>query len=140
MNLWDLRKLGRPWTSLQGHKYAVRKVRFSPHHPTALMSASYDMTTVLWDYSAIPNPLIARYKHHSEFAVGLGYNLFVENLVASAGWDEKVAIFSVQPILKKRRQMPMGISKPPVTTMNTMNSTKTLTMQNSAMLDPGKKN
>ncbi|ETO31996.1 hypothetical protein RFI_05122 [Reticulomyxa filosa] len=95
IHLWDMRKIVKPWTTLSGHKYAVRKVRFSPHHQSQLLSVSYDMSTCLWDYLALPNPLVARFTHHKEFAIGCGYNLFVPNLVATTGWDNQCHIFTL---------------------------------------------
>lgn len=49
IKLWDLRKLQLPIHVLQGHRYPVRKVRFSPHQPNILASGSYDMNVNIWD-------------------------------------------------------------------------------------------
>lgn len=40
IKLWDLRMLKQPTNVLLGHRYAVRKVRFSPHEGNILLSAS----------------------------------------------------------------------------------------------------
>jgi peroxin-7 len=52
-------------------------------------TCSYDMTVGMWDWKA-PSPLLNRWGHHSEFAVGLDASCLVEGLVASCGWDEMV--------------------------------------------------
>ena len=53
VKVWDCRmiKIGEVGqvggiceTQLPGHEYAVRKVRWSPHRPDVLATASYDMT------------------------------------------------------------------------------------------------
>ena len=93
IKLWDLRKIEKPFCILTGHKYAIRRIKFSPHHPTMLMSVGYDMSAIFWDYMAGTNPMLSRYDQHSEFVVGCGFNLFIENLVATAGWDEKCYVF-----------------------------------------------
>lgn len=93
VKLWDLRKIEKPVTVMAGHKYAVRRIKFSPHHPTMIMSVSYDMTAVFWDFMATPNPILARYDQHTEFVVGCSFNMFIENLVATCGWDEKCCVF-----------------------------------------------
>ncbi|KAG5385161.1 hypothetical protein IGI04_036631 [Brassica rapa subsp. trilocularis] len=39
-----------PLAVLNGHGYAVRKVKFSPHRRNLIASCSYDMSVCLWDY------------------------------------------------------------------------------------------
>ena len=56
---WDLRNPSAPVQRLAAHTYAVRRVRFSPHEPTLLLSSSYDMGVCLWD-AAQPQPLLRR--------------------------------------------------------------------------------
>ena len=89
--------------TLLGHEYAVRKVAFSPHSPTLLASASYDMTARIWDVDvsggAGPNgsgaAVIARkiYDLHSEFVVGLAWSLYEQGVVATSSWDQETHLW-----------------------------------------------
>jgi peroxin-7 len=38
-----------PIMLLTGHSLAVKKIKFSPFHANILASASYDMSTIIWD-------------------------------------------------------------------------------------------
>ncbi len=44
-----------------------------------------------------PSPLLCMlacsWEHHTEFAVGLDWSMLVDGLLASAGWDEQVAVW-----------------------------------------------
>nr|XP_029138699.1 peroxisomal targeting signal 2 receptor-like [Labrus bergylta] len=42
--VWDLRNARQPVNQLQGHTYAIRRVKFSPFSGTMLASCSYDFT------------------------------------------------------------------------------------------------
>lgn len=94
VKIWDIRKPQRPLRTFFGHKFAVRCVRWSPHSRSQLMSTAYDMTAVVWDMER-DEPLVDRLEHHSEFALGAAYNLFVEGLVATCGWDCKVTAWKL---------------------------------------------
>ncbi|CAI7917902.1 unnamed protein product, partial [Closterium sp. NIES-53] len=78
--MWDIRAPrpgpGRPepLARLQGHAYAVRRVRCSPFHEPLLASASYDMTVCSWDFRAPEDALLGKLDHHTEFAVGLDWS------------------------------------------------------------------
>ena len=93
VRLYDLRKIDREICTLNGHEAAVRKVRWSPHSKTALLSGGYDFSCNLWDIANLAdgkgaqNPLVQRYHHHTEFVIGLDWNLFQPNSVASCGFD-----------------------------------------------------
>lgn len=96
-----------------GHAYAVRKVAFSPHSPSLLASASYDMSARIWniDHPSLspssvasrlvgtgPSPagaggLVKVHDAHTEFVVGLGWALFQEDLIASTAWDMTVQLW-----------------------------------------------
>eukprot|EP00475_Leptophrys_vorax_P002944 TRINITY_DN1167_c0_g1_i1.p1 TRINITY_DN1167_c0_g1~~TRINITY_DN1167_c0_g1_i1.p1 ORF type:complete len:350 (-),score=63.30 TRINITY_DN1167_c0_g1_i1:46-1062(-) len=99
VRVWDLRSLGSPLHSLIGHEFAVRRVKCSPHSETKFLTASYDMSVCLWDYDRANNDsdytdaLVERYDHHSEFVVGIDFNLFVEDLYASCSWDETATVW-----------------------------------------------
>eukprot|EP00850_Spirogloea_muscicola_P014406 SM000103S09498 [mRNA] locus=s103:311070:313114:+ [translate_table: standard] len=90
---WDVRRVGAPLAELRGHGYAVRRVRCCPHAAGLVASASYDMTVAVWDWRAPEDALLARYDHHTEFAVGLDWSILVEGLLASAAWDENVYVW-----------------------------------------------
>lgn len=92
IKVWDVRSYRVPMAVLNGHGYAVRKVKFSPHRGSVLASCSYDMTVCLWDYM-VEDALIGRYDHHTEFAVGIDMSTFVDGLMASTGWDELVYVW-----------------------------------------------
>ncbi|CAO1631251.1 unnamed protein product [Parajaminaea phylloscopi] len=96
-----------------GHDYAVRKVAFSPHSPSLLASASYDMTARIWDVdhpsASLPSvasrlgggapagqsgALRSVHNAHTEFVVGVGWSLFQEGLVASTAWDMSVHLWT----------------------------------------------
>eukprot|EP00164_Ancoracysta_twista_P009899 GFYU01014777.1.p1 GENE.GFYU01014777.1~~GFYU01014777.1.p1 ORF type:complete len:314 (-),score=73.51 GFYU01014777.1:17-958(-) len=96
VKLWDLRNVRTPMVVLHGHEFAVRRIKFSPHSETALASVSYDMSTIIWD-TKLPNPMVNRMDNHTEFVVGLDWNLFIEGQVATCGWDENVFV-SHQPV------------------------------------------
>lgn len=74
--IWDQRNLERPLQFLTGHTLAVRKVKYSPYFGNILASASYDMTVRIWDLNQQQAPNSATHSHHSEFVVGLDFNLF----------------------------------------------------------------
>merc|ERR1712129_138935 len=75
------------------------------HHPSVIMSVSYDMTAMVWDFMASPNPLLARYDQHTEFVVGCAFNLFVENLIATCSWDEKCCVFVNRGVPQQQQTM-----------------------------------
>ena len=62
--------------TLTGHTLAVRKIKFSPYHANILASASYDMSTHIWDCNT--QRVINKFDNHTEFVVGLDFNLFIE--------------------------------------------------------------
>lgn len=94
IKIWDIRNTQRPLRTLFGHKFAVRDLRWSPHHKTQLLSASYDMSSVVWDIDK-DEPLIERFENHTEFVLGVSYNIFLEGVVASCGWDCKVSAWKL---------------------------------------------
>lgn len=52
------------------------------------------MTIVLWDV-AQENPIIERYEHHTEFAMGIDFNMFIEGQLASCCkyWNGSSSLF-----------------------------------------------
>lgn len=95
IKIWDVRQPQRELTTLFGHQYAVRRVQFSPHAESVLASCSYDMSVKLWDFRAPEDALIRSWDHHSEFAIGVDFNLLREGLIASCGWDEFTCVWQV---------------------------------------------
>jgi peroxin-7 len=71
---------------------------FSPHAENIVASCSYDMTVRLWDVASPTNPLMQTWGHHTEFAVGLEFNVHIDGQLASAGWDESVAIWDCRQV------------------------------------------
>ncbi|KAF2303054.1 hypothetical protein GH714_013021 [Hevea brasiliensis] len=70
IKVWDLRSYRAPIAALNGHGYAVRKVKLLLHHRNLMVSGSYDMTVCIWDFM-VEDALVGRYDHHTEFAVGV---------------------------------------------------------------------
>lgn len=75
-----------------GHEYAVRKVQWSPHRPDLLASASYDMTSRVWNTSG---QLVYIHDPHTEFVVGCSWSLYEPGVLATCSWDCKANIFQV---------------------------------------------
>jgi peroxin-7 len=49
------------------------------------------MSMMLWDLGRPEDPFMQRYEHHTEFALGVDFNIFVEGQVATCGWDERTS-------------------------------------------------
>ncbi|RKP08501.1 WD40-repeat-containing domain protein [Thamnocephalis sphaerospora] len=99
VRVWDARRPDRELSAATGHEYAVRRVRFSPHQAQLLASASYDMTMRIWDMGiagGIAKP-VETYGAHTEFVLGVDWNLYHEGELATCAWDEQVHI--VRPAL-----------------------------------------
>ena len=109
--MWDLRNQQAPYKILTGHSFAVRRVRWSPHRADMLASVSYDMTCLLWSTVA-PQPLINRFEHHSEFAVGLDFNLFIPGQLATGSWDGHCAVWSLNGQPPNKLMKPNGGQNP----------------------------
>ncbi|SAM09444.1 hypothetical protein [Absidia glauca] len=102
IKVWDLRNSSREVICLPGHEYAVRKVKCSPHRANIISSASYDMSVRFWDINAPPGQnMIDVHDAHTEFVLGVDWNLYVEGQVATCAWDENVHIF-VPPSIMQR--------------------------------------
>lgn len=94
--VWDVRSPNTPLRVLRGHTYPIRRLAFSPHSETLLLSASYDMTVRLWNTSAPSDPLLNVWNHHAEFAVGIDWDVLSEGMIASCGWDACIATWHQQ--------------------------------------------
>lgn len=88
---------------LDGHKYAVRKLAWSPHLSDILLSGSYDMSARIWSdgselsvpgVNPAPPRQIGKMEAHTEFVTGVDWALFGgDGWVATCGWDEKVMVW-----------------------------------------------
>ena len=87
MQTWDVRNPSTPLRLLHGHTYPVRKICFSPHAESLLLSCSYDMSVRLWDIAAPQDPQVRVWSHHQEFAVGIDWDVLNQGIIASCGWD-----------------------------------------------------
>ncbi|KAK2550221.1 Peroxisomal targeting signal 2 receptor [Acropora cervicornis] len=88
---WDLRNTVAPVIDLEGHQYAVRRVKCSPHNRSLLASCSYDFTIRTWNINNSRHPLES-IEHHTEFVVGLDFNLHLPGQLADCSWDEYIKI------------------------------------------------
>lgn len=116
VKVWDLRKVGGPSAAPppplvylhSGHQAPVRRVRFSPHHRTCLLSGGYDYRVCMWNLnggSALPSGaggastthLQYRHDHHKEFVTDVEWCMNPANPldVASCSWDGTVALWKL---------------------------------------------
>ncbi|RUS22255.1 WD40-repeat-containing domain protein [Endogone sp. FLAS-F59071] len=103
VKVWDLRHLDRELVCLRGHEYAVRKVKCSPHQGNIVASAGYDMSVRVWDVAAPGEmKMVELHDLHTEFVLGVDFNLYIEGQIATCAWDEMVHVF-VPPALVPRR-------------------------------------
>ncbi|KAH8833131.1 peroxin 7 [Flagelloscypha sp. PMI_526] len=108
IKVWDCRMIklggtepqvgGLCESTLLGHEYAVRKIEWSPHRPDFLASASYDMTCRVWNTGpAQPGRgnLVNIFDGHTEFVGGCSWSLYEEGVLASCGWDGRLAVYRI---------------------------------------------
>lgn len=96
IKVWDLRQPRAPVSHLMGHQFAVRRVKCSPHQAGIIASASYDMTVRLWDVARPGgDPLVHVHDAHGEFVLGVDFNLYLPNHIATCAWDEHVHLLHV---------------------------------------------
>jgi len=91
--VWDLRNPGKPIASFSNHQLAVRRVRFSPHSDSLLLSCGYDMSVKLWSLGTMSE--VETYDHHTEFVIGIDFSNFERDLVASTSWDRTVGVWTL---------------------------------------------
>ncbi|KAG0025503.1 peroxisomal targeting signal 2 receptor [Podila clonocystis] len=91
IKVWDLRRPDRELNCLRGHEYAVRKVKCSPHSGSLVASTSYDMTMRIWDITT--GDMIEIHDAHTEFVLGVDFNLYRDREIATCAWDESVHVF-----------------------------------------------
>ncbi|KAJ3190116.1 peroxisomal targeting signal 2 receptor [Gaertneriomyces sp. JEL0708] len=96
LKVFDLRFSTREVNVLRGHEYAVRRVKCSPHNGSLVASASYDMTMRVWDTN-IGTPVWTQ-DLHTEFVLGVDWNMFFEGMIAACAWDESISISQLPPL------------------------------------------
>lgn len=117
---WDLRLPSGPVSISHEHRYAVRRLRFSPYATGVLATASYDMTVVLHDTShndcevgsgrilsrrgpttdgpttilGLPQTgggrVLGRCVGHTEFVAGVAFSLRDPRLLVTCAWDRRL--------------------------------------------------
>jgi peroxin-7 len=92
VRVYDMRFGASPVQIFDNHKLAVRRVRFSPHSDSLLLSCSYDMSVKLCSLSS---PISDSYDHHTEFVIGIDFSNFHRDFVASTSWDRSVAFWTL---------------------------------------------
>jgi peroxin-7 len=101
LRTFDLRNpTGGPLSVMLGHRYAVRRLAWSPHSADMLLSGSYDMTVRLWNDASATGEVPAAgiqlgvMNRHTEFVTGVDWCLFGSGgWVATAAWDERVLLW-----------------------------------------------
>jgi peroxin-7 len=102
VRLWDLRNLKIPVNILAGHRYPVRRVRFSPHTPNIIATGSYDMNVHIYDLKDPVTPLKLKHAQHTEFVTALDFSLHHEKMIGSASWDGRALVWEFdkpQPVI-----------------------------------------
>ncbi|CAN0140175.1 unnamed protein product [Laminaria digitata] len=88
---------------MSGHRYAVRRLRYSPHKPGVFATASYDMSVILWDSQANPGGgreggggglVLERCLGHTEFVAGVAFSLLEPPLMATCAFDRRLCFWS----------------------------------------------
>ena len=117
---FDIKAPGQgPLVILPGHKWAVRRVTWSPHLSDTLLSASYDMSCRIWTDGSVKAEQthalsegfgggigreVGRMERHTEFVAGIDWCLFgSEGWAASAAWDERVCVWDVREFMRGLR-------------------------------------
>jgi len=85
VRVFDLRKPMSPMLVLQGHQYGIRRLKCSPHSEHIIASCSYDMSVCIWNTQR-EDSLMMRAEHHSEFVMGVDFNLFRPGQLATCSW------------------------------------------------------
>lgn len=101
IRIWDVRRTQVPTNELRGHEIAVKSVKWSPHSPQHLLSASYDMTAKVWidDESRVvpsgtPRGLIGQFTRHTEFVTDCDWSLWGQpGWVATTSFDSNLFLW-----------------------------------------------
>ncbi|RLN98865.1 hypothetical protein BBJ28_00008025 [Nothophytophthora sp. Chile5] len=82
VKIWDLNS-ARSVTSIAAHGNEVLALDWNKYNQFEVVSGSADCSIKVWNA-----------QHHSEFAFGIDFSLFVDGLVASCSWDRQVSIWN----------------------------------------------
>ncbi|KAL4440779.1 hypothetical protein ABPG74_013760 [Tetrahymena malaccensis] len=93
LRIWDLKNLKVPLNILGGHRYPIKRVKYSPFHQSILASCSYDMNVCVWDTSDPVQPLKFTHNKHTEFVMGLDFSIHNDRQLASTSWDGRVLVW-----------------------------------------------
>jgi len=63
---------------------------------------------MIWD-SSLEDSIIAKYEDHTEFVLGVDFNLFHEGQIATTAWDETVRVFKYNPGWGKPKRMDAAV-------------------------------
>ncbi|CAD6502309.1 BgTH12-02544 [Blumeria graminis f. sp. triticale] len=86
-----------PVMVMRGHRYAIRKLAWSPHVSDIIISGSYDMSVRIWSDKIGE---IGVMMNHTEFATGVDWCLFgAEGWCASTAWDERILVWDVKSFI-----------------------------------------
>lgn len=107
---YDLRNANAgPVSIFDGHRYAVRRLAWSPHLSDTLLTASYDMTCAIWQDGSTEQAgpqqhgrMIGQMNRHTEFCTGVDWTMFgMEGWCSSTGWDERVLVWDVRAFMHR---------------------------------------
>mmetsp|Transcript_9423 Transcript_9423/g.15392 ORF Transcript_9423/g.15392 Transcript_9423/m.15392 type:complete len:342 (-) Transcript_9423:1300-2325(-) len=116
VRVFDIRQPMRPMVVLAGHQYAIRRLKCSPHDEHVIATVSYDMSACVWNIQR-EDSLLLKCEHHSEFVMGVDFNLFRPGQLATCSWDEHVCVFDMNSGAPPRIPPPPkrpGASMPPI--------------------------
>lgn len=90
---YDIANLKTPLSVLSGHQLAVRSIKSSNSAHDLLATASYDMTSRIFDPEQ--HSCIRKVDLHSEFVCDVDWSDFGDgSWIASVGWDESLYIWN----------------------------------------------
>lgn len=97
---WDLRNNKYPLKTINhAHKLPIKKIKYNPHEPNLLISASFDLTVALWNMNPVDPPTgpeIFRTAHHREFVHSLDWSLYEPGLLVTGSWDQSIVAWNVR--------------------------------------------
>jgi len=94
--IFDTRNSSEPIQFYKVHTANVKKVRFSPFDEKKLAASSDNNTVCVINTGT--NNVESTFKGHNNFVRGLSWSLQQENLLASGGWDRKVALWNCKEV------------------------------------------
>lgn len=94
LNIWDMRTIGQPQSSVLAHEGEVNSVSFNPFSPTMLATGSADKTVALWDLRKLDVKLHS-FESHSEEVVCVQWNPHLETILGSASGDRRMCVWDL---------------------------------------------